>query len=83
MLLGLPTCTAVNLQGNGAITGVVYAPEADLKLGGGGSTTYDFVGCIMAKTATLTGHMNFHFDEALRNNSYSRGYIVTNWKEKT
>ena len=54
-----------------------------MTLGGGGNNTYDFVGSIMAKTVTLSGHMNFHFDEALKNSTYSRGYIVTDWKEGT
>ncbi len=83
MLLGLPTCTGISMNGNAAVTGVVYSPQADMSLGGGGNTTYDFVGSIMAKTVTLSGHMNFHFDEALKNSSYSRGYIVTDWKEGT
>jgi hypothetical protein len=80
-LLGLPACTNISLKGNAAITGTVYAPQAALSVGGGGSTTYDFVGSAMAKTVSMNGHMKFHFDEALKNSNFSRGYIASNWKE--
>jgi len=34
-------------------------------LGGGGSSTYDFVGAIVAKSVNVNGHFSFHFDENL------------------
>lgn len=82
-LLGLPTCTSISLGGNGSFTGVIYAPEASLTLGGGGSTIYDLVGSCMARNITLNGHWHFHYDEALRNRAFARGYIPSNWKEST
>jgi hypothetical protein len=80
-LLGLPTCTSIDMRGNGAISGVIYAPQAALSFGGGGSDTYDLVGSAMARTVTMNGHMNFHYDEALKNKGFSRGYIPSGWKE--
>jgi len=62
---GTTNNTQVSFTGNAAITGTIYAPEADVKLGGGGSNTYDYVGALIAKSITVNGHFSFHFDEAL------------------
>jgi hypothetical protein len=80
-LFGLPTCTDVSFGGNAAYTGVIYAPQADFHLGGGGNTTYDFVGASVSKTVHMNGHYRFHYDENLRRVGIGRGYIPTNWKE--
>src|SRR5262249_48658810 len=65
-LLGLPSSSADNagiqMTGNGNIAGTIYAPDSQVKLGGGGSSTNDLSGSIMAKAITLTGHMNVHYD---------------------
>src|SRR5260221_1495909 len=78
---GLASNTAVNFSGNTAFTGTIYAPNADFQLGGGGSSTYDFVGASVTKSVKMNGHFNFHYDENLRRNGMGRGYIPTNWKE--
>jgi len=80
-LFGLPTCTDVSFGGNAAYTGVIYAPQADFHLGGGGNTTYDFVGASVSKTVHMNGHYRFHYDENLRRIGLGRGYIPTNWQE--
>jgi hypothetical protein len=80
-LFGLPTCTSISLGGNGALTGVIYAPQAELSLSGGGNNTYDFVGSSVSKSVRMNGHFNFHYDENLRRVGPGRGYIPTNWKE--
>jgi hypothetical protein len=82
-ILGLPTCTSINLAGNAGFTGVIYAPEASLSLGGGGSDTYDFVGSVMARNITMNGHFNFHYDENLKNKGFAKGFVPSNWKEST
>jgi hypothetical protein len=82
-ILGLPTCTDINLGGNASFTGVVYAPEANMSLGGGGNNTYDFVGSVMARNITMNGHFNFHYDENLKNKGFSKGFVPSNWKEST
>jgi hypothetical protein len=64
-LFGLPFCTNINFNGNGTFCGTVYAPQADFTFGGGGNTYYDVVGSIVARTVTMNGHFNFHFDEDL------------------
>jgi hypothetical protein len=78
---GLPSNTSVSFSGNAAFTGVIYAPNAALALGGGGNNTYDFVGASVSATATLNGHFNFHYDEALGRIGPRRGYVITSWNE--
>jgi hypothetical protein len=78
---GLPTNTRVAVSGNGAFTGTVYAPQAELTLNGGGKDNYDFVGASISKTARLNGKVQFHYDEALARVGPNRGYIVDSWNE--
>ena len=78
---GLASNTSVNLAGNFSFTGVIYAPNADLQLGGGGADLYDFVGASVTKSVRMNGHFRFHYDENLRNNGMGRGYVPTNWRE--
>jgi hypothetical protein len=62
---GLPNCTSISFSGNGGFTGILYADNASLTLTGGGSSTYDIVGSIIAKSIIFNGHFMFHFDEDL------------------
>jgi len=78
---GLPTNTQLDMTGNASFTGAIYAPSANLKLGGGGSNDYDLVGSTVTKTVTMNGHMNFHYDEALKDKGPALGYVVTAWNE--
>jgi len=78
---GLTNNTSINMHGNAAFTGVIYAPQADMTMGGGGNSTYDFVGAAIAKTVSMNGHYNFHYDEALNKYGPSKGFIVTSWNE--
>jgi hypothetical protein len=64
-LKGLPTCTSIDYGGNASFTGVIYAPQADLHLGGGGKDVFDVVGAAVVGKAKLNGHFNFHYDEML------------------
>jgi hypothetical protein len=78
---GLPSNTSVSVGGNGAFTGTIYAPQAELTLNGGGKDEYDFVGASISKTAQLNGKVQFHYDEALARVGPDRGYIVNSWNE--
>ena len=62
---GLPSNHTINLTGNGAFYGTIYAPEADFYLIGSGSSADDFTGASVTKTTTMTGNFNFHYDENL------------------
>jgi hypothetical protein len=79
--LGLPNCTSLTYNGNGDFTGVMYFPEADFHLAGGGSGTIDFIGSSVSKTVQMNGHYNFHYDESLKKIGPNNGYKVQSWRE--
>jgi hypothetical protein len=79
ILYGLNTCSSVTLQGNANWCGIVYAPHAALGLGGGGSSG-DFQGSIIAESIGMNGHVTFHYDEALRKSGPSAAYNIASWK---
>ncbi len=64
-LCGLPTASKIDISGNAAFTGIIYAPQADLKLNGSGQNVYDISGAVVANTAYFKGNFQFHFDERL------------------
>ena len=79
---GLPSNTTINITGNGAFYGTIYAPEADFSLkGSGNSSTDDFTGSSITKTTTMTGNFNFHYDESLSTLTTLGGYDATSWAE--
>jgi hypothetical protein len=79
---GLPSNTSLGLQGNASFTGQFYAPEADITLGGGGTTPEDFAGQIVGNTFKMNGHFNVHYDEALTASAtVFAGYVATLWNE--
>lgn len=75
------TVTSIAFSGNGQFCGVLVAPNADLRLNGGGSSNEDFIGAIIANSVTLNGHYSFHFDEALKSHRNNGRYIVKQWHE--
>ena len=77
---GTTNNTSFSMSGNASFTGTVYAPEADISLGGGGNNTYDFVGAVIGRTITMNGHFNFHFDENLLTSGPMR-YVANSWRE--
>jgi hypothetical protein len=78
---GTTNNTQFNLTGNASWTGTIYAPEADIKMGGGGNAGYDVVGAIIGNTLTMNGHFNLHFDECLLGSGPSRGFVANSWRE--
>jgi hypothetical protein len=78
---GLPSNTYINFGGNAAFVGSIYAPEAYFVLGGGGSTTYDFIGRSVTQSVKMNGHYNFHYDEALPLAPTFDGYAAMSWAE--
>src|SRR5439155_17082619 len=55
---GLPTNTSIDYKGNASFVGTIKAPQATLKLGGGGTSDYDFIGSAVVRSLTMNGH--FH-----------------------
>lgn len=69
----------VQIAGNGALTGIAYAPNADLTINGNG----DVSGSFIAKTIRATGNANFHYDESLGALDSGNPYGISKWRELT
>lgn len=80
-IYGLPSCTEVDISGNAAFTGTIYAPQAHFDLNGGGTTTYDVVGACVARSASFHGHFNFHYDERLGRVGGKSQFRIAYWSE--
>lgn len=78
---GLKTNTEFYLGGNAQWTGIIYAPRAFFKLGGGGADEFDFTGAAIVGSAKLNGHFNFHYDERLSNKTFGFQFRVASWDE--
>ena len=74
---GLPSCVNIDNTGSSDFTGTIYAPQADVKLSGGGSAVANFVGAVVAKSVTMTGNYRFHYDESLCGN-FNRPPVANN-----
>ena len=70
------------LQGSGSFYGGVYAPNADVKLGGGG-TAGEMFGAVVAYSIEFGGNYQFHYDEALAEYENKELRKVTRWLELT
>lgn len=79
-LYGGAKTSDIILNGSVNFNGVIYAPSADIKIGGGGGADINFVGAGVGKSITLIGHVNAHYDESLKN-KFFRGYVITSWTE--
>ena len=77
MLFGLPSCTSMTLTGGTAFTGIIYAPECDLKATGNASLS----GAIIGKSFTCTGTFNFHYDLAAGKNAFISPVTILTWNE--
>ena len=78
---GLPGNTSITMGGNDSFVGTIYAPNASVKLSGGGSNPADVQGAIIANHITSGGHFSIHFDESLKTNGPPGGYAAKSWKE--
>jgi hypothetical protein len=81
IVYGAPSITDFSLSGNAGFTGVLVAPQVDLKMNGGGNNQIDFVGAIMVNSVTMNGHFSFHYDEALSRLSGNGRFLITSWDE--
>ncbi len=67
----------IELAGNGALKGIVYAPNATVKINGNG----DVMGSIVANNITVVGNAAFHYDEALANWGGTNPFGIIKWRE--
>lgn len=72
----------IDINGNGRLSSVVYAPNADISMHGGGSTGEVF-GAMIGRTITVTGNSNFHYDEALADLDSGEPMGLRKWNEYT
>ena len=68
--------SGVSINGNGAVSAVINAPNAAVNLGGGGSGGY-FVGAIQANNVNVVGGYPVHYDLQLSRMGGSMGAITT------
>lgn len=72
--------TSVDVSGNGLVYAVIYAPNSNVHLSGGGSGGSVF-GAIVGYEVTLNGGYEFHYDEALADLSGGSGLNIDFWRE--
>jgi len=68
---------SIDVVGNGVLSGVVYAPNAEVAIKGNG----DILGAVVARNITLVGNADFHYDESLANFGPREPYRVNLWLE--
>jgi hypothetical protein len=68
-----------DIVGQGTLSSIIYAPQGDVKITGGGSIS----GSVVANNITLSGTANFHYDESLGNFGGGNPFRVSLWKELT
>lgn len=67
----------ISLSGSGALSAIIYAPDAQLSLPG----HTDFAGAAIVKSAALTGSGAFHYDESLSNFGSGGSIAVDSYNE--
>ena len=68
--------SGVSIGGNGAVSAIINAPNADVTLGGGGSKGY-MVGSISANNVSVKGGYPVHYDLQLNRLGGTLGLMVT------
>jgi hypothetical protein len=72
----------ITLSGQGDLKAVVYAPDANITLNGGGSTGH-FYGSLVGQNVQLNGGANVTWDENLGDDDRLRVWRVGRWIEYT
>jgi hypothetical protein len=70
----------LSINGNGVLSAVVYAPNANISMHGGGNSGNVF-GSMIGKTITVTGNSAFHYDEALADMDGDGALGMDEWNE--
>jgi hypothetical protein len=73
---------SISISGNGQLNAVVYAPNADLSLNGGG-TAGAVRGAVVANDITVVGGSSFSYDEALADLTEDSPFGIASWQEIT
>lgn len=71
---------SISVSGNGQLSAVVYAPNADVSMNGGGASGH-IQGSVIADTIQVTGGSEFHYDESLSDQTGGNPFGVGEWSE--
>lgn len=74
------TAQSLTINGNGVLSGVVYAPNANISMHGGGNSG-NVYGSMIGKNITVTGNSAFHYDEALADLDNDGALGMDEWNE--
>lgn len=74
------TRQSIDISGNGQLSAVVYAPNADISAKGGGNSGGVF-GSLIGNSLTFTGNEMFYYDESLGNLNVNTPYGIDEWDE--
>jgi hypothetical protein len=72
----------ISVSGNGQLNAVIYAPNADLTMNGGGASGA-VRGAAVARNITINGGSSFSYDEALADLDSSSPFGISDWEELT
>lgn len=78
-----PTSQSFDIGGNGNLAAAIYAPRADIKFNGGGSSGY-FAGATIANNITVNGNgYRVRFPEEMADMNNAATYQISRWLELT
>jgi hypothetical protein len=80
-LIGTPSCTSISYSGGSHFIGTIYAPDAEFSMTGGGSSTYNLIGSVVAGSVKINGNYQVHYDESLKRPPAGASYYVCYWRE--
>ena len=82
MFFGTDRLTKLEIAKNDDVTGIIYAPKAQITLKGGSPKYYHFTlqGAIMGYNVTLEKNISVHYDENIANLE-AESYVVEQWNE--
>jgi hypothetical protein len=72
----------ISVAGNGVLSGVINAPNADVDIKGGGNIG-NVMGSFVGNTVTVVGDNEFHYDESLVTFTKPGSFTVRKWVELT
>ncbi len=71
---------SIDINGNGVLSAVVYAPKADISMHGGGNSG-NVYGSMVGNSITVTGNSAFHYDESLSDSDGGEPLGMSEWNE--
>lgn len=73
-MIGTENCNDIRYTGSSSFIGGIFAPAADLTIGGAG----DFIGAAVGKAVNFGGTGSMHYDENLKKDGFP---IIVSWRQ--